>query len=178
MVKIKVIGTLFLLLFNTIDSHAKSITDDLIVALVESHLPQVLYTEKDKAWQLGIYDLTVEKKGKAVFSSTHRFLSLTVPIKVKINAQVDQAFLGKRVKVNCTSTILSESRFDVEPLIEPQNSRANIEISVPVPQSFLDCEGLRVNITPLLQGIVAKEKQKWQQKFEQELLRLLKNVGL
>jgi hypothetical protein len=178
MLKIKVVAALFVSLFSVSICHARTITDDLIVALVESQLPQILYTEEDRVWQLGVYDLTVKKRGAIVFSSTHRFLSLTVPLEVNISGQVNQEFLGAKVKVNCTSNILTESRIDVEPLIKSKNSRANVEISVPVPQSFLNCDGLKVNITPLLQAIVAKEKQKWQQQFEQELLRLFKDLSL
>ncbi|MCF2947921.1 DUF4403 family protein [Paraglaciecola aquimarina] len=168
----------FMIWFGMSVTHASSITDELIVALVESNLPQTLYTEKDRAWELGVYDLIVNKRGKAVFTSTARFMSLTVPIEVKIQGQINKQLLSTQIVVNCSSNILTETRIDLEPLIKLKNSSAKVEISVPVPQSFLDCEGLKVNITPLLKTIVTKEKQEWQQQLEQELQTIFKQLSL
>jgi hypothetical protein len=46
---------------------AQSVTDKMVVALVEKHLPQVLHEEKAVPWQMGTYDLTVNKTGGQVF---------------------------------------------------------------------------------------------------------------
>ena len=88
----KVLLTLSLLFFCALDANAQSVTDKLIVALVDKHLPQVLHQEKATPWKMGTYDLTVNKIGDAVFSSTHKYLSLTVPIKVLMTGQVNKEF--------------------------------------------------------------------------------------
>jgi hypothetical protein len=47
--------------------NAQSVADQLIVALVDKHLPHVLHQEKAKPWKMGTYDLTVNTTGAAVF---------------------------------------------------------------------------------------------------------------
>jgi hypothetical protein len=43
------------------------VAEQLIVALVDKHLPHVLHQEKAKPWKMGTYDLTVNTTGAAVF---------------------------------------------------------------------------------------------------------------
>jgi hypothetical protein len=43
---------------------------------------------------MGTYDLTVNKTGGAVFSSTPKYLGLTVPIKIVITGQVNKECYG------------------------------------------------------------------------------------
>lgn len=178
--KIKTFGLLLTFLGCSFShfSGAKSVTDELIVALVDKNLPKILYTEKHTPWKLGFYDLTVKKRGVAAFSSTPQYLSLTLPIEVVIKGQVNRSFLGSQIIMNCSSTVLTETRLDVEPIIKAQQSHAKVEISVPVPPSQLNCEGFKVSITPLLQAIVAKEKQKWQGQLEQDIQGIFKKLGL
>lgn len=180
MKKMKTIGLIlaFLACGYSHLSRAKSITDELIVALVDKNLPQTLYKETHTPWELGFYDLTVKKRGVAAFSSTPKYLSLTLPIEVVIKGQVNKSFLGSKIIMNCSSTVLTETRLDVEPIIKAQQSHAKVEISVPVPPAQLHCEGFNVNITPLLQAIVAKEKQKWQLQLEQDIQGIFRQVGL
>jgi len=110
--------------------NAQSVTDQLIVALVDKHLPKILYQEKTTAWKMGTYDLTVHKIAAPKFSSTHKYLSLTLPIKVIMTGQVNKAFLGQKILLNCSSEFVTQARLDIEPIIKPPESNANVEVSV------------------------------------------------
>lgn len=159
-------------------SSAQSVTDKLIVALVDKNLPLVLYMEKAKPWQMGTYDLTVKKAGGVVFSSTHRYLSLTVPIKVEMTGQVNKEFLGQKILLNCSSVMVTQARLDIEPDINPPTSKASVEVSVPVPDANLNCDGLTLPIKPLLEQLVASKKLEWEQKLEQDIIVMFKQVGI
>jgi hypothetical protein len=157
---------------------AQSVTDQLIVALVDKHLPQVLHQEKSTPWKMGTYDLTVNKTGGAVFSSTFKYLSLTVPIKIVMTGQVNKEFLGQKIILNCSSEIVTQARLDIEPVINPPRSRADVEVSVPVPESNLNCDGLILPIKPLLEQLVANKKKDWEQQLEQDIFTMFKQLGI
>lgn len=174
----KVLLALGLLFFCVQNANAQSVTDKLIVALVDKHLPHVLHQEKATPWKMGTYDLTVNKIGGAEFSSTHKYLSLTVPIKVLMTGQVNREFLGQKILLNCSSEMVTQARLDIEPVINPPESKANVEVSVPVPEANLNCDGLILAIKPLLEQLVASKKQEWQQQLEQDIMVMFKQVGI
>jgi hypothetical protein len=114
---------------------------------------------------MGTYDLTVNKTGGAVFSSTHQYLSLTVPIKIVITGQVNKECLGLKLLLNCLSEIVTNARLDIKPMIKP-------------PESNFYCDGLVMSIKPLLEQLVASKKQEWEQKLEKDILTMFKRVGV
>jgi hypothetical protein len=173
------IGIVIGLLLGCIQAvSAQSVTDKLIVALVEKHLPQVLHQEKATAWEMGTYDLTVSKTGAATFSSTHQYLSLTVPIKVMMTGLVNKVFIGQKIILNCSSELVTKARLDIKPMIDPPKSKTSVEVSVPVPESNLNCDGLILPIKPLLEQFVADKKRQWEQKLEKDILTMFKQVGI
>ncbi|MDU0353544.1 hypothetical protein RS130_06010 [Paraglaciecola aquimarina] len=174
----KLLIMLSLLLACVHTTHAQSITDELIVALVDKHLPHTLHQEKARTWAMGTYDLTVTKIGGAKFSSTHKYLSLTVPIKVVMTGQVNRQLLGQKFLLNCSSEVKTQTRIDIEPIINPPHSKANVEVSVPIPESNLNCEGLKLPIKPLLEQLVISEKKDWELQLEQDILDILQQVGI
>jgi hypothetical protein len=127
---------------------------------------------------MGTYDLTVNKTGGAVFSSTHQYLSLTVPIKIVITGQVNKECLGLKLLLNCLSEIVTNARLDIKPMIKPPRSKADVEVSIPVPESNFYCDGLVMSIKPLLEQLVASKKQEWEQKLEKDILTMFKQVGV
>lgn len=167
-----------LLLLVTTISQAKTAADDLILALVDKHLPKVLYAEQDRAWELGHYDLVVHKQGDAHFTSTDKWLGLTLPVQVKIRSRINKQIFGSQIVMNCATNIVTETQLRIYPIIKKQGSAAIVDIQVPVPPSELDCDGLKVPITPLLKAIVIKEKKTWRQQLEQDIQRLMQQVGL
>jgi hypothetical protein len=145
---------------------------------VDKHLPNLLHQEKATPWQMGTYDLTVNKTGGAIFSSTHQYLSLTVPIKVIMTGQVNKELFGQKILLNCSSEFVTEARLDVEPTINPPESSANVEVSVPVPEANLNCEGLKLPIKTLLEQLVLTKKREWQKQLEKDIVILFKQVGI
>jgi hypothetical protein len=127
---------------------------------------------------MGTYDLTVNKTGAATFSSTDQYLSLTVPVKVMTTRQVNNVFLGQKIIFNCTSELVTQARLDIKPMIDPPKSKMSDEVSVPVPRSNLNCDGLILPIKPLLEQFVADKKRQWEQKIEKNILIMFKQVGI
>lgn len=174
----KIVILLGLLLGCVQALNAQSVTDQLIVALVDKHLPQVLHQEQATPWKMGTYDLTVHKTAAAKFSSSDKYLSLTVPIKVIMTGQVNKEFLGQKILLNCASNFVTEAKLDIEPLLNPPESRANVDVSVPVPVANLNCDGLILPIKPLLEQLVATKKHQWQQQLEKDIFNMFKQVGI
>ncbi|WP_252731890.1 hypothetical protein [Paraglaciecola arctica] len=158
--------------------NAQSVTDQLIVALVDKHLPQVLHQEKATPWQMGTYNLTVHKASGAKFFSNQQYLSLSVPIKVMMTGQVNKELFGQKILLNCSSVFVTETRLDLAPEINPPESTASVEVSVPIPEVNLNCEGLKLPIKPLLEQLVATKKQQWQQQLEQDIVSMFKQMGI
>ena len=105
-------------------------------------------------------------------------ISLTVPIKVEMTGQVNKTFLGQKILLSCSSEVFTQARLDIEPVINPPESKASVEVSVPVPESNLNCDGLILPIKPLLEQLVASEKQQWEQKLEQDIVIMFKQLGI
>ncbi|PKG96222.1 hypothetical protein CXF95_24515 [Paraglaciecola sp. MB-3u-78] len=63
-------------------------------------------------------------------------------------------------------------------MIDPPTSKASVAVSVPVPDSNLNCDGLILSIKPLLEQLVASKKQQWEQKIEKDILTMFKQVGI
>lgn len=169
----------FLLLVGFVQGiFAQNVTDKLIVTLVDQHLPQALYEEKAQAWQMGTYDLRVNRTTAVSFNSTATDLNLTVPIEVLMVGQVNREFLGQKIRLNCTSSIQTAAKLQVKPFINPPLSKVKVEVSVPIPASNLNCDGLILPIQGVLEQLVANKKLEWENQLEQEILLLFKQVGI
>ncbi|MBU3001971.1 hypothetical protein KO534_01290 [Paraglaciecola arctica] len=62
--------------------------------------------------------------------------------------------------------------------MNPPESTASVEVSVPIPEVNLNCEGLKLPIKPLLEQLVATKKQQWQQQLEQDIVSMFKQMGI
>jgi hypothetical protein len=95
-----------------------------------------------------------------------------------MTGQVNKEFLGQKILLNCSSEVITQARLDIEPVINPPKSTASVEVSVPVPESNLHCDGLKLPIKPLLEQLVANKKQEWEQQLEQDIFTMFKQVGI
>ena len=57
------------------------------------------------------------------------------------------------------SEIVIQARLDIVPIINPLGSIVSVEVSVPVPESDLNCDGLILPIEPLLEQLVANKSK-------------------
>lgn len=157
---------------------AETITDKLIVALIEQHTPKVLHKEENQPWDFGTYDFQVNKAGGVGFLNAADDIRLTLPIEVVMQGKVNKDFLGQRVILDCASSFKTDTIFDVTLLVNPPSSSAKVQIAVPIPEAFLFCDGLRLPIQPFLQQLVAEKKGEWEKKITTEIQALLKQGGI
>ena len=176
--KFKIVLAWVVMFVFTHSVSAQNVTDKLIVALADKHLPKVLLQEKNRSWQMGTYDLTVNKVAGVTFNNTEQYLSLSVPIEVLMVGKVNQTFLGQKIILNCTSTVLTEAKLQVTPVINPPNSTASVDVLVPIPESNLHCDGLTLAIKPILEQLVANKKALWEDSLKQDIQILFKQVGM
>ncbi|MEP2650697.1 MAG: hypothetical protein ABJH06_01765 [Paraglaciecola sp.] len=167
----------FLLAFQS-SAIEKSMTDNILLALIERNLPVVLHDEKSQPWDFGTYDVQIKKSGLVDLSNSTDNLQLTMPIEVVMLANVNKDFLGQRVVLACDSNFQTLTILDVSVLLNQPKSAADVKISVPVPEVFLFCDGLKLPIQPFLQQLVLDKKVDWENKLEAELQMLLKQAGI
>ena len=173
----KIIWLLILIVHANI-TLAENITDKLMVSLINKKLPTVLYEHKDKPWEMGIYSLSVNKTGGASFTSTDKQLNLTLPIEVIVNGKIMQNLLGANITIDCNSRVITNGKFNIEPKLKTKGSNAKVSIFVPVPDSMLNCDGLKIPIKSLLEKLISDNKPKWEKDLESDIYNLFQQVGI
>lgn len=169
--------TVFTATFSSL-SFAQNVTDKLIVAVIEKNLPQLLHEEKDQRWEFGIYNLSVTKRGPISFNSDQTKLRLKLPVKIMFDGKVSQEILGAKIEIDCESAINTDGSLEIEPIINVPNSKTKAVIDIPVPESFLNCDGLKIPVTPLLEQLVAENKSNWQGDLENDIAKVFKQLGI
>ena len=159
-------------------SLAESISDKLIIAIVDKNLPTVLYKHTDKPWNMGTYSLSINKLGAARFSSTETHLNLSLPIEVIVNGKIKQNLLGAAITIGCDSKIVTDGHLEIEPQLNSAGSKAKVSIFIPIPDANLNCDGLKVPIRPLLEQLVLDNKRDWEKDLESGISELFQQVGI
>lgn len=169
---------IFSLVILSSSSFAQSATDKLILALVDKKLPVVLYEHQDQPWELGVYSLTMNKKGVTEFRSDDRKLRLTIPLEVVLNGKIKKNIFGAKITIGCNSIINTNGKLEIEPIITIPNSKAEVNIIIPVPESYLDCDGFKIPIKPLLDQLVSENKSKWESDLEADIYDIFQKLGI
>ncbi len=159
-------------------SCAESITDKLIVAIVDNNLPTVLYQHRDKPWDMGIYSLKINKLGAARFSSTETHLNLSFPIEAIVNGKIIQNLFGAKITIACDSKIITDGRLEIEPQLSAAGSTAIVSIIIPVPDADLNCDGFKIPVRPLLEQLILDKKGEWEKDLESDINVLFQQVGI
>lgn len=157
---------------------AENITDKLIVTLINKKLPTVLYEHKNKPWDMGVYNLSVNKAGGVSFASTDKQVNLTLPLELMINGKINQNLLGTKININCNSRVTTNGKLNIVPILRTKGSNAKVTIFVPVPESHLNCDGLMIPIKPLLEKLISDNKSKWENDIAADIYALFQQVGL
>lgn len=168
----------FLLIIISPSSFATNITEKLIVSLIDKNLPATLFEQKETKWQMGLYDLTVKKIGNTRLKTSESTLIFALPIKVIMDAQVIKTILGSTIKMSCKSDISTDAFINVIPGQIKEHINANVIIDIPLPESYLNCEGVNLPITPMLSQLIKEEKNTWEEKIEKNINLKLKELGL
>lgn len=174
-------SVLFLVLFSCFFgrvSLAESMSDKLIVAVVDKKLPPVLYEHVDKPWDMGVYSLVIKKIGKAHFSSTSTLLTLSFPIEAIVVGNVKQNLFGTQMTLLCDSKFVTNARVEIAPQLSAIGSKAAVSLFIPVPNSDLNCDGLMIPIRPILEKLISDNKQDWEQDLESDINKLFTEVGI
>jgi len=160
------------------NSLAESISDKLIVAIVDRNMPTAIYKHIDKPWDMGTYSLQINKLGAARFSSTETHLNLTFPIEAIVNGKIKQNLFGAIIAISCNSKVVTDGRLEVEPKIIPGDSEAKVSLFIPVPDAYLNCDGFNIPIRPLLEQLVLENKRDWENNLESDINALFEQVGI
>lgn len=169
--------TLLTSLFS-VAAFAESISDKLIAAVVEKNLPGLLYEHIDKPWQLGTYNLRINKSGVTQFASSQSHLTLRLPIEAIIHGNVRQNLMGRNFSMGCNSRFTTDGRIEVEPQLVQGSYQARVSIVVPIPDTALNCDGMMIPIKTLLEQLVAENKRTWEQDLETDINQLFQQVGI
>lgn len=157
---------------------AENITDKLIVILINKKLPTVLYEYKNKPWDMGVYNLSVNKTGGASLTSSDKAVNLTLPLELIVNGKINQNLLGAKININCNSRVTTDGKLNIVPKLKTKGSNAKVTIFVPVPESHLNCDGLMIPIKPLLEKFITDNKSKWENDIASDIYALFQQVGL
>jgi len=157
---------------------AETVTDKLVIAVADANLPPLLYEEKDQRWELGTYNLIINRNGGVGFSTTSKDVAISLPIEVLIDGKLEQELFGNKILVNCSSRVLTEGALRVVPELSESGSTADVSIDIPVPESMLNCDGLQVPITLLLQQIVEQHRAEWEARLESDIKDTFKQLGI
>lgn len=166
----------FLLIFGEAAS-AENIINKLVVDLVDRRLPAVLYQHTDKPWEMGTYSLTIKKIGDPGFSSTDTRMNLTLPVEAIVHGKVKQNLFGTNINMDCHSKVITDGRVQIEPKISATGTKAKVVIFIPVPESQMDCDGLKLPIKPLLEKLIADNKSQWEKDLELNINQLLQQTA-
>lgn len=169
---------LLLSLFGSAVTSAESISDKLIVAALNKQMPTLLYEHADQQWDLGVYSLKIERNGTPGFISTESQLILSLPIKANITGKVEQVLFGNKIEVNCANAFNTQGRIVIEPLLKEEGSTASVDVTVPIPETDLNCDGLRVPVKSVIEKLVAQKKVEWEKEMEAEINKLFSDLGI
>jgi hypothetical protein len=168
---------LFSLLINK--SHAKeNIVENLIEIVIEKNLPYLLYQHTDKQWDMGIYSLKIERLAKSDFVSTDTHINLSFPVQAKIDGKIKKTLFGTKIAIDCESKFVTEAKIKITPTIKAENSKSKVILSLKVPPTNLDCDGLNIPIQPALEALIQDKKKAWEQDLETNINNFFIQAGI
>lgn len=159
-------------------SWATTALDDLILRVANQNLPPLLYQQKQQKWELGTYDIKVNKLSPLTIQNTDQHLQLSIPFEAVFNSKVNRKLLGVKLALDCDSSVRSEVKIKLKPVFSEKQADIKVAILVPVPPTQLNCKGNKVPITPYLKMMVQRERKQWEQNIQTEILKAFAQLGL
>ena len=160
-------------------SYAKeNVLENLIEIVIEKKLPYLLYQHTDKKWDMGIYSLKIERLGKSDFVSTNEDINLSFPVKAKIEGEIKKTLFGTKIAIDCKSEFISEANIKITPIIKATNSKSKVILSINIPPTNLDCDGLNIPIKPVLEALIEDKKKTWELDLESNINNLFIQAGI
>jgi hypothetical protein len=169
---------LYALLFSISSANAETVSDKLIASVINKQLPSPLYQQSDIPWDLGTYSLDINQTGNASFSSNATQLKLSVPLKANITGNVNQSLFGSNINMACASEVITQGHIVITPAIKTSGSTADVDITIPIPESQLDCDGLKIPVKSALEAFILKNKADWEMQIEADITALFKQLDM
>ncbi len=158
-------------------AHADNALNMLLERAVSKQLPHVLFAAKDVPWEYGHYNLHIAKAGEADISSASETITAHLPLKVRLSGKVKQKLFGQEIDIACETEFETPSEIVFKPLFAESLS-SELEMLIPIPQTELNCQGLKLPIKSALEQLIAKEKPNWEAEATVELNKRLAELGL
>ncbi|MBB6520169.1 DUF4403 family protein [Pseudoteredinibacter isoporae] len=158
-------------------SYGENALNTLIERVLSKQLPEVLFHAKDIPWQYGHYNLHISKAGDAGIGSGPETITAKLPLKVQLSGKVKQKLFGQEIDIDCTTEFETNSEMIFKPVFAETLS-SKLDMQIPIPETELDCQGLKLPIKPALEQLIAKEKPEWEAQAEAELKKRLETLGL
>lgn len=156
----------------------ENVVENLIEIVIEKNLPYLLYEHKDKQWDMGVYSLTIERLGKSNFVSTKTDINLAFPVQAKIDGKIKQVLFGTNIDIDCKSMFVTKANIKITPTIKATNSKSKVTVSMNVPLTNLNCDGLSIPIKPVLEALIQDQKKAWEQDLESNINNLFNQAGI
>lgn len=164
---------LFISGFSTADSALNTLLEHII----SKQLSQTLFTAKDIPWQYGHYNLHITKLGNAGIHSDKETITAELPLKIQLSGRVKQKLFGQEIDIACETEFETTSEMVFKPIFGESLS-SELDMQIPIPETELDCQGLKLPIKPALEQLIAKEKPTWEADASVELNKRLAELGL
>lgn len=164
-------------LFANHVAHAEDALSSLLERALSKQLPEVLFFAKDVPWQYGHYNLHISKAGLAKVGSDKSNIKTQLPLLIRLDGRVKQKLFGQEIDIRCQTEFESSSELVFTPLFEETLS-SELSIELPIPETELDCQGLRLPIKSTLEQLIAKEKPNWEADAKKVLNQKLLELGL
>ena len=173
--------TYFLMLLVTYVANsysADNVIENLAEAIIDKQLPYLLHEHKDKRWELGTYNLKIERTGKPTLKSNNVNLELSFPINALMTGKIKKKILGTKITIGCNSRFDTTAKVNVTPTAKPAGYVSEVNISIHVPPTDLKCDGVRIPIKSALDTLIKDEKNKWESDLETNINNIFKQVGI
>lgn len=158
-------------------SFGETALNSLLERVLSKQLPEVLFNAKDIPWQYGHYNLHISKAGEAGIGSNTDTITAKLPLKVQLSGKVKQKLFGQDIDIDCQTEFETNSEMIFKPIFAETLS-SELDMQIPIPETELDCQGLKLPIKPALEQLIAKEKPEWEAQAEAELKKRLAEFGL
>lgn len=156
-------------------SRPATITDQLLALLLEKHLPAPMYEQASNPWPGGDYSLRVQKAGRPEVTSTDANIHVKIPLEVLIVGRVSNDLL--QIKLSCNSSFTSIGEITLTPQKPGVVTSLTSSITLPVPPTTADCDGMQFPIDDYLKSVIAQNKKQWELKLDAELKTWLEGEG-
>lgn len=154
---------------------SKDIVNTVVQKYLEQKIPVDVFNQNNAPWEHGIYSINVLKNGDPSFTSTDKSIKATLPIRVDLNAKINKQIGYMNLTVGCKSRFYTNGKLELTPLLDKGYKEANATINITLPEVNMDCEGLKIPITPHLNQLIKGNKIKWEKDIKYAYKNIWKN---